>query len=547
MRSAAAIAPRRSGRPTPDGTASRCVRNAAGVRASEPTRSIIDAAQNLSSARPSARARRRAPRVKERRQGACARGSPGLAPWPDRCTRRLRKTTPTPNLALAVLRARGSVLAVSAYAGRFRWPRGSPMALPSRRASVPSASTAGLSAFSEPVLRRLDSWCLDRLATAFAGAPMRLQLWNGTSVALSDGPLLGVLTIADRKTLVRLVARPPDLAFGEAYASGQLSVQGDLAALLGATNVALAERWPARDPRRPASPSRAVARHNVHTHYDLGNDFYRLWLDDGMVYTCAYFERPEATLEEAQRAKLDYVCRKLQLEPGERVIEAGCGWGALALHMARHYGVSVRAFNVSEPQLEYARARARDEGLDRQVQFVNADYRSIDGRCDAFVSIGMLEHVGQRHYSALAEVLHRVLDPEHGRGLLHFIGRSFPRPFNRWTSKYIFPGAYAPALSEVVPALEDHGLTVFDVENLRPHYARTLQHWRTRFDQHADAVSEMFDDRFVRIWRLYLASAEAGFLSGDLQLFQLAFGRAHDDTRAWTRGALYDHRHHGSL
>jgi len=391
----------------------------------------------------------------------------------------------------------------------------------------------------EPVLRRLDQWCLTRLGRAFAGAPMRLQLWNGLGVSMSDGPIVGTLVVRDRATLRRLVIDPPELAFGEGFTAGRIEVQGDLPRLLEAINRALADRWPAPPARRQAAAAPASARHNVHLHYDLGNAFYRLWLDDAMVYTCAYFERPDASLEEAQRAKLDHVCRKLRLQPGDRVVEAGCGWGALALHMAKYYGASVRAFNISEPQLEFARARARAQGLDRQIEFIDADYRAIDGACDAFVSIGMVEHVGAEAYPELGRVMNRVLDRDRGRGLLHFIGRNVPMPFNQWTTKYIFPGAYGPSLCEILPsAIDAFGFSVLDVENLRLHYAKTLEHWRQRFEDHVDSVREMFGETFIRTWRLYLASAQAGFASGDLQLFQVSFARARDNAIPWTRRAL---------
>ena len=184
--------------------------------------------------------------------------------------------------------------------------------------------------------------------------------------------------------------------------------------------------WTATKRRRRLwmrSNSRGRSAANVGHHYDLGNDFYRLWLDRRMVYTCAYYATPEMSLDEAQEAKLDLVCRKLRLRAGERVVEAGSGWGALALHMARHYGVSVRSFNLSHEQVAYAREWARKDSLDDRVEFVEDDYRNVSGRYDAFVSVGMLEHVGPAHYEALGEVIDRSLPPDRGRGLLHFIGR----------------------------------------------------------------------------------------------------------------------------
>ena len=395
-------------------------------------------------------------------------------------------------------------------------------------------------------LDALDRWCLSRLASTLRGSPVRLRLWNGANIALGDATPVATVVVHDRVTLVRLLTQTA-LGFGEAYATGRLTVQGDLVRMLEGVNRALAGR-PFQGARQSRSASRAAARHNVHVHYDLGNDFYRLWLDEAMVYTCAYFDGPEVSLEDAQRAKLDYVCRKLRLQPGEHVIEAGCGWGALALHMAREYGVTVRAYNISEEQLRYARERAEREGLGDRVTFIDEDYRSIEGSCDAFVSIGMIEHVGRAQYAALGSVMNRVLDPAHGRGLLHFIGRNVPMPFNPWITKYIFPDAYAPTLDDVLrDILEPSGFSVVDVENLRLHYARTLQQWLERFEDHAETIARMFEPEFVRMWRLYLASAQACFLTGDLQLFQVTFARPADNTRPWTRESLYAHQLHGSL
>jgi cyclopropane-fatty-acyl-phospholipid synthase len=390
----------------------------------------------------------------------------------------------------------------------------------------------------DAVVRSLDAWCLERVARGLGEVPIQVQLWDGTAAELSPAPPIATVVIGDRPTLFRLLWRPA-LEFGEAYSAGRLTVRGDLVGMIVSLNRALSGRpYQRRTPRVP-SATRSAARENVHVHYDLGNDFYRLWLDAEMVYTCAYFEHADLTLEAAQRAKLDYVCRKLALQPGDRVIEAGCGWGALAIHMARHYGATVRAYNVSGPQLELARARAAEAGVSDRVTFVNADYRSIDGRCDAFVSIGMLEHVGRSRYGELASIVDRVLDPAAGRGLLHFIGRNRPMEFNPWIARHVFPGAHAPALSEVLPDLESVNLSIVDVENLRLHYAATLGHWRERFQAHEDEIRQRFDDQFARTWRLYLAGAQASFLAGDLQLFQVVFRRPADNGLPWTRRQLY--------
>jgi cyclopropane-fatty-acyl-phospholipid synthase len=290
------------------------------------------------------------------------------------------------------------------------------------------------------------------------------------------------------------------------------------------------EHFHANTPRR--------SRDNVHHHYDLRTDFYQRWLDPELVYTCAYFPTPSATLEEAQFAKMDHVCRKLQLQPGETVAEAGCGWGALALHMARHYGVRVKAFNLSHEQIVFARQRARQEGLSQQVEFVEDDYRNIAGRFDAFVSIGMLEHVGLSQYAELGRVIHRSISSS-GRGLLHFIGRNYPAPLSAWIRKRIFPGAYPPTLRQAIELLEPWDFSVCDVENLRLHYAKTLEHWLARFEHSSEQLTEMFDDRFVRTWRIYLAGSLVAFRVGTMQLFQVTFAGSQCRRIPWTRAYLY--------
>ena len=289
---------------------------------------------------------------------------------------------------------------------------------------------------------------------------------------------------------------------------------------------------------RPSEGSQKRARENIQHHYDLGNDFYRLWLDERMQYTCAYYADPEMTLEQAQVAKMNHVCRKLRLKPGERVVEAGCGWGSLALHMARNYGVSVRAFNISRSQLALARERLKREGFEGQVEYVEDDYRNIQGECDAFVSVGMLEHVGTRHYPDLGRTMDRCLAPD-GRGLIHTIGSDRPGPMNSWIERRIFPGAYPPALEELTPMFGSHGFTVLDVENLRPHYAKTLAQWLERFEAARDRISGMSDGQFIRSWRFYLASSQSAFAAGHLQLYQVLFARRGASDIPWSREYMY--------
>jgi cyclopropane-fatty-acyl-phospholipid synthase len=277
---------------------------------------------------------------------------------------------------------------------------------------------------------------------------------------------------------------------------------------------------------------------NIHHHYDLPTDFYKLWLDQQLIYTCAYYPSEDTSLEEAQEAKLDLVCRKLWLRPGETVVEAGCGWGALALYMAKHYGVQVKGFNISHEQIRVARELAKAAGLSSRVEFVEDDYREIRGRYDAFVSVGMLEHVGREHYQELGRIIHRVIGDE-GRGLLHFIGRSRAQPFSLWIRKRIFPGAYAPTLRDTMDLFEPQRFCVVDVENLRLHYARTIEDWLNRFECAFDTVVRRYGMNFARMWQLYLAGSIAAFRVGTLQLFQVVFAGTRCQPLPWTRSHLY--------
>jgi cyclopropane-fatty-acyl-phospholipid synthase len=394
--------------------------------------------------------------------------------------------------------------------------------------------------------RVIDAWLEEKVLKAIGGAPIRIVLENGEGVAVPDAAPVGTVIIRDRRTLAELCI-DPEVGFGDAYADGRIQVEGDLAAFLEAVyeswpNAPAARSWYARLTSKSLDLWQANtlsgSRRNIHRHYDLGNHFYKLWLDNQMVYTCAYFPTPSATLEEAQAAKLDLVCRKVRLEPGETVVEAGCGWGALSLHMAREYGVSVKAYNISHEQILFARERARQEGLNGQVEFIEDDYRNISGKFDVFMSVGMLEHVQADQYPEFGEIIHRSIG-DTGRGLLHFIGRNQEASFSRWIRKRIFPGANAPALRRALDIFEPRNYAVLDIENLRLHYAKTLEHWLDRFEQSEQQVAAMYDSRFVRAWRLYLAGSIAAFRTGSLQLFQVVFAGSRCQSPWWTRAPLY--------
>ena len=380
----------------------------------------------------------------------------------------------------------------------------------------------------------------------FVGNPrISIRLWNGDEFPVTAERPVACMEIRERGVLYKLL-RSPSVGFGECFTQGLIEIHGDLLAFTNEITAAIAHKQ-ANDYYGPRLRSLLYALHrnsthrsqqNVHYHYDLGNDFYKMWLDERMLYTCAYYDKPDATLAEAQLAKLDLICRKLELRPGQRVIDAGCGWGALALHMAEHYGVNVIAYNNSKEQVAFARDRAAAMKLDGQVTFVEDDYRSIDSRCDAFVSIGMLEHVGRANFKSLGALIKRSLKPD-GMGLIHSIGRSFPNRHDPWILKHIFPGGHVPSISEMTSVFEPHKFSVLDVENLRRHYARTCATWLQNFDSVGEKVAEIYGEEFVRMWRLYLAGASAGFESGTLQLYQVLFTPYGNNNVPWTRDYLY--------
>jgi len=388
---------------------------------------------------------------------------------------------------------------------------------------------------------------LESLLDTAGNPPIRMRLWTGEEIVRNNAPPVATMVIRDRGALMRMLVNP-EVNPADDYSDGRIDIEGDLVAFLdnvfrGLDNLpdkSLKARF-LRWMNKPRANSLAGSKENIHHHYDLGNDFYKLWLDNArMQYTCAYYPHHGMTIEQAQIAKLDHVARKLELRPGQVVFEAGCGWGGLARHFAQHYGVTVRAYNISSEQVKFARERAKQEGLDGRIEYVLDDYRTMQGECDVFVSIGMLEHVGVDNYPVLGDVIHRVLKPQ-GRGLIHSIGRNKPAPMNAWTEKRIFPGAYPATLGQMMQILEGHQFSVLDVENLRLHYAHTLQAWLSRYEANVDEVRRMYDERFVRMWRMYLAASQASFQMGALQLFQIVFARPQDNSIPMTREHLYRH------
>ena len=347
------------------------------------------------------------------------------------------------------------------------------------------------------------------------------------------------MRLSDRSLYTKLVFNP-ELHAGEAYMDGRMSFEDstlcDFLTLFSLNRLALGS-YPLQKvlrrisrafrQRQQANPV-GKAQQNVAHHYDLGNDFYKLFLDEGLQYSCAYFINDNDTLEQAQRNKLRLLAAKLNLSPGLEILDIGCGWGDIALYLARLEDVKVVGVTLSREQFELASARALKAGLDDRVRFELKDYREVEGRFDRIVSVGMFEHVGVHHYGEFFNKINELMDDD-GLALIHSIGHmSPPGTASPWLRKYIFPGAYSPALSEVFEVVEQNSLWVTDLEFLRLHYAKTLAHWVQRFEANRAEIEAMYDARFARMWEFYLISAEMMFRTGSQLVFHMQLARKRD-------------------
>lgn len=354
--------------------------------------------------------------------------------------------------------------------------------------------------------------------------------WDGARSKYGPDASEFTLHLKNKQAIGRIL-RNISHGFGESYMEGLIDIEGDVHDV-----VALANRNKAAFPKlatksffgnlvrgvgRGASLKESKA--DIHAHYDLGNDFYRLWLDqEWMQYTCAYYPKKSATLEEAQTYKLDQVARKLILKKGMQVVEVGGGWGGLAIFLAKHHDVKVRSFNISHEQITHARAWARKESLTDRIEFIEDDYRNATGTADRFVSVGIFEHVGRPNHPEYFKGITKILKPG-GVSLLHTITTDVERPTDPWIGKYIFPGGYIPSWREVIDRLPEFDLHLTDVQSLRMHYAMTLDEWAKRFEQHRKQITEERGEAFVRMWRLYLRASAANFRTSGLDLHQFVF------------------------
>lgn len=393
---------------------------------------------------------------------------------------------------------------------------------------------------------------LETLLDGYAG-PVAVSLWDGSCVC-GNPEDAATLCFREPAPLRDLILRPDLVRMAEHYLLGAIEVAGnmevafDLVDFLERRDLGRLERarllsraLRLRGPRPRVATLRRELRANAHAnsheaiahHYDVSNDFYRLWLDPDMVYSCAYFQSPQQPLAEAQRDKLDYLCRKLRLRSGQRLLDIGCGWGALALWAARHYGVQVHGITLSAQQYERAQTRVREAGLDDRIRIELRDYRDLPptARYDRVVSVGMFEHVGLANFPRYFATVKRVLAPG-GLFLNHGITNDcgwVGTVTQRFINHYVFPDGELTRISAVQSAMEDAGFEILDVEALRPHYALTLGHWLQRFEAQRAQLIALAGERLYRTWRLYLGGSAHYFRQGSLGVYQILAGHTYAD------------------
>jgi len=374
----------------------------------------------------------------------------------------------------------------------------------------------------------------------------KVIFWDGTDKILGKGSIPEFVVHLKTKDVLKRIFHDLSLGFGEGYMDGDIEFKGDLRKVIqqgyfmsdnaGKTYNSNTKKMLLSLSQR--NTKKKDMRYISH-HYDLGNDFYKLWLDDNMVYSCAYFHNNDDKLEDAQRQKMEYCCKKLRLKPTDTLLDIGCGWGGLLLNAAKKYGISGTGITLSREQAKFVTSRIKREGLQDRISIEYLDYRELESlgkRFNKIVSVGMFEHVGKKNIKKFLDITGKVLAPG-GMFLLHTIGKITAQPTDPWLKKYIFPGGYIPGLTEIYQAAWNVRFKFIDLEDLRTHYGRTLDEWLKRFEDQRDVIEKMFGERFVRMWRFYLAASSASFWHGNMHLFQFLFSQdvLNDlpPTRAW--------------
>lgn len=388
-----------------------------------------------------------------------------------------------------------------------------------------------------------------RLCTKISREQFSIKYWDGERVSYGaeGAPERFSVTFRSAEACARLL-RNLSVGFGEGYMASEIEIEGDWKGLfsllytsnLGTLKISPFEALKALEMGWRQRNTLKNTRRNISHHYDLGNDFFKLWLGKEMAYSCGYFRTATDDLDTAQRQKFRHICEKLRLEPEMSLLDIGCGWGGLAIFAAKEYGCRVKGITLSTLQRNFAAERVKDESLTDRVQIELTDYRKLSapGRFERIVSVGMLEHVGQTH---IGDYIRRtaLLTADGGGGVLHTIGRTVEAPVNPWLKKYIFPGLYVPSLSELATPMARYGLRITDVEDLRAHYALTLDSWSEGFERNVNAIRAKYGEGFVRMWRFYLRCCSASFANGNSCLWQVQYTKGLSTRIPLTRDYLY--------
>lgn len=374
------------------------------------------------------------------------------------------------------------------------------------------------------------------------GTSFQVIYWDGSVETFGEGIAKFKLVFREQVSISQFI-KEPVLSFGEGYMNGHIDVEGELEDVIQAANLNKSVFWSRALSGWAKLPSMRKQKEFVQHHYDVGNGFYSLWLDPSMSYSCAYFKTPEDTLEQAQLQKIDHTLRKLQLKSGETLLDIGCGWGGLIIRAAQKYGVKAKGITLSEEQFKKVQERIIEHGLQDQVEVELIDYRELAAATpstfDKISSVGMFEHVGQANYPHFMKAVNRLLKPQ-GLALLHTITHPTEQKPDPWIEKYIFPGGYIPSLREIMALLPDYDFHPIDIESLRIHYAMTLDHWANAYEANVEQVREMYGERFVRMWRLYLRASAAAFRQEGINLHQIVFTKGLNNQLALTRDFLYN-------
>ncbi|MGL5646825.1 MAG: class I SAM-dependent methyltransferase [Clostridium sp.] len=390
----------------------------------------------------------------------------------------------------------------------------------------------------------MDKTIVKSFCKKLSDKPFTLKLWDGEEINYGEGTPEFKVIINDFPPKKEILA-DASIALGEAYMDGKIDLEGNLQeifeSIMRQSDSFLNDSVLLKFVGKIASNSRSKSKADIASHYDIGNDFYSIWLDETMSYSCGYFKHEDDTLYDAQMNKIHHILKKLNLKEGQTLLDVGCGWGYLVIEAAKLYKVKAMGITLSEEQFKKGNERIKELGLEDLVEIKFMDYRDLKKsglEFDRVVSVGMAEHVGHNNLPLYFENINAVLK-KGGLFLLHNITSPLESEGNHWITKYIFPGGYVPTVREEVHIAAELDFRIVDIESLRLHYMKTLMHWLQNFDDNIDQVRTMFDERFIRMWRLYLASCAAGFHYWTIDIHQMLFTKGTNNTLPMTRDYLY--------